>query len=94
MAENLLQNALAKRLVQTELVISVGFEDGFFSVRDDGAPIEPSIAENLLREPVKSEVGLGIGLYHAARQAEGAGYALALRENRQGCVLFSLSAPD
>ena len=93
-AENLLQNALAKRLVQTELVISVGFEDGFFSVRDDGAPIEPSIAENLLREPVKSEVGLGIGLYHAARQAEGAGYALALRENRQGCVLFSLSAPD
>jgi hypothetical protein len=35
---------------------------------------------------------LGIGLYHAARQAEANGYTLALSENNNGKVSFSLTA--
>jgi hypothetical protein len=90
-AENLLQNAQAKRQRQPGLHICVRFSDGCLSVLDDGLAIAPALAEALFREPVSSEDGLGIGLYHAARQAEGAGYALSLTENRPGRVAFSLS---
>lgn len=90
-AENLLQNALAKRLRQPGLRISVLFADGSLTVSDDGQPIDPTVTGVLLKEPVKSEDGLGIGLYHAARQADGVGYLLVLAENRPGCVAFTLS---
>ena len=68
-AENLLQNALAKRQRQPGLGIIVTFADLTLTVADDGAPVEPSVVDVLLREPVNSEDGLGIGLYHAAGQA-------------------------
>lgn len=90
-AENLLQNALAKRLRQPGLKICVRFADGSLTVSDDGQPIDPTLAGALLKEPVNSEDGLGIGLYHAARQADGVGYSLVLAENRPGCVAFTLS---
>jgi hypothetical protein len=90
-AENLLQNAQAKRQRQPGLHICVRFSDGCLSVLDDGLAIAPALAEALFCEPVSSEDGLGVGLYHAARQAEGAGYALSLTENRPGRVAFSLS---
>lgn len=90
-AENLLQNALAKRLRQPGLKISVRFADGSLTVSDDGQPIDPTLAGALLKEPVNSEDGLGVGLYHAARQADGVGYSLVLAENRPGCVAFTLS---
>ncbi len=90
-AENLLQNALAKRLREPGLGIRVCFADGALTVADDGQAIAPVLARALLSEPVNSEDGLGIGLYHAARQADGVGYSLALAENRPGCVAFSLS---
>ncbi|PKO44117.1 MAG: ATP-binding protein [Betaproteobacteria bacterium HGW-Betaproteobacteria-4] len=90
-AENLLQNALAKRLRQPGLGIRVCFADGTLTVADDGQAIPPILARALLSEPVNSEDGLGIGLYHAARQADGVGYSLVLAENRPGCVAFSLS---
>jgi signal transduction histidine kinase len=90
-AENLLQNALAKRQRQPGLRISVLFADGGLTVSDDGSAIEPVVAAALFDGPVRSEDGLGIGLYHAARQAEGAGYSLALTENRPGLVAFTLS---
>jgi hypothetical protein len=90
-AENLLQNALAKRQRQPGLYISVLFADGSLTVSDDGSAIEPAVATALFDEPVSSENGLGIGLYHAARQAEGAGYSLVLSENRPGLVAFTLS---
>ncbi|AXS80766.1 sensor histidine kinase [Dechloromonas sp. HYN0024] len=90
-AENLLQNALAKRQRQPGLTISVRFADGCLIVSDDGSAVAPSLSCALFREPVASEDGLGIGLYHAAQQAEGAGYLLALSDNRPGCVAFSLS---
>lgn len=90
-AENLLQNALAKRQRQLGLGIVVTFADLTLTVADDGAPVEPSVVDGLLREPVNSEDGLGIGLYHAAGQADTAGYCLELAENRPGRVAFSLS---
>jgi hypothetical protein len=34
---------------------------------------------------------MGIGLYHAAKQAEESGYALKLTENRAGEVTFTLA---
>ncbi len=90
-AENLLQNALAKGQRQPGLCIVVTFADAALSVSDDGAPLEPSLAKAVLREPVGSNDGLGIGLYHAARQAEAAGYCLELAENQPGSVTFKLS---
>jgi hypothetical protein len=45
----------------------------------------------LFREPIERAAALGIGLYHAARQAKTAGYALRLAENRAGYVCFTLS---
>ena len=50
----------------------------------------PEIAGGLLRAPVRSAEGLGIGLYQAARHAEKSGYSLTLAENRDGAVCFSL----
>ena len=49
------------------------------------------IAPGLMRAPVSSRGGLGIGLYQAARQAGAAGYRLALESNRDGNVCFALS---
>lgn len=90
--ENLLQNALAKRQRQPGLTISVDFADGLLTVSDDGEPLPAGLAAAILRQPVTSEDGLGIGLYHAARQAQAAGYRLELSDNRSRRVAFRLSA--
>jgi hypothetical protein len=45
----------------------------------------------LFRAPVQSQYGLGIGLYHAARQAAESGYFLILDENSKGAVSFRLA---
>ncbi|MDR2837398.1 MAG: hypothetical protein LBV49_02325 [Azonexus sp.] len=89
-AENLLQNALAKRQREAGLRIMVSFLGGGFAVDDDGAPLAPELAARILQGPVHSEDGLGIGLYHAARQAAASGYLLELAENRAGRVSFRL----
>ena len=94
-AENLLQNALAKRQHETGIEISVNLtvdrDNLDLSVRDTGQAIAPTITDALFRAPVKSEFGLGIGLYHAAKQAEEAGHRLSLAENRPGAVVFRLT---
>jgi hypothetical protein len=54
--------------------------------------VPPELTTSLLRAPVRSESGLGIGLYQAARQAQASGYLLELKENRDGEVCFALSA--
>jgi len=59
-------------------------------VHDSGRAVPPEIASQLLRSPVRSTGGLGIGLYQAARHAEKSGYVLALTENRDGSVCFAL----
>ena len=73
------------------LAISVAFDGATLTVADDGSAIVPSLAKGLLREPVASDDGLGIGLYHAARQADALGYRLAVAESRPGRVAFALA---
>lgn len=92
--DNLLQNALAKRQVETGLTIRVALarDASCLCVCDDGSPLGVGLVDELLRAPVVSENGLGIGLYHAARQAESAGYRLTLACNRAGSVCFELKA--
>jgi signal transduction histidine kinase len=94
-ADNLIRNALEKRELDPSVRIVVSLLlDGQASLRvkDSGAAIPEELARRLLRGPVTSPGGLGIGLYQAARQAEAAGYALTLETNRDGEVCFALKA--
>jgi signal transduction histidine kinase len=94
-ADNLLQNAIAKRAGGEEVDIRVSILKGRdapeLRVADSGRAVPADIANELLRAPVSSGAGLGIGLYQAARHAEESGYVLKLAENRDGAVSFSLS---
>lgn len=93
-ADNLLQNALEKRGNEDGLNIAVTLREAdgpCLEICDNGSAIPPEIARSLFKSHVPSENGLGIGLYHAARQAQKVGYALTLAENRDGEVRFVLS---
>jgi signal transduction histidine kinase len=95
-ADNLIRNALAKRAIDGHVRVRVSLEGGDLlrlRVRDSGSPVPPEVERNLLRGPVRSAGGLGIGLYQAARQAEAAGYVLELESNREDDVCFTLSGP-
>src|SRR5688572_13202801 len=95
-ADNLMRNALAKRADDVALRVRVSLECGervILRVCDTGAAIPSDIAAALLRAPVASSSGLGIGLYQAARQAEASGYRLELESNRDGEVCFALTGP-
>ncbi len=89
-ADNLLQNALAKRAVQPGLRVRVVLAGLGLQVCDSGRAVPADMAKSLLRAPVRSDTGLGIGLYQAARQAEAAGYELRLESNLDGEVCFAL----
>ncbi|MEW6687768.1 MAG: sensor histidine kinase [Pseudomonadota bacterium] len=94
-ADNLLQNAIAKRAAAPgmRIKVSVLCSGGAPELRvlDSGRAVPPAVARDLLRAPVRSAEGLGIGLYQAARHAEASGYALTLAENRDGAVCFALA---
>ena len=63
-------------------------------VSDTGSAVPEDVQATLLRAPVRSgHKGMGIGLYQAARQAEGAGFSLSLETNRDGEVSFALTGP-
>ncbi|MFA4969829.1 MAG: ATP-binding protein, partial [Sulfuritalea sp.] len=94
-ADNLIRNAAEKHLreptlrVQLELVHrEAGFE---LIVCDNGSAMAEDIVSHLFVGPVSSDTGYGIGLYHAARYAQAAGYRLELAENRAGRVCFRLA---
>ncbi|WP_291992441.1 sensor histidine kinase [Candidatus Accumulibacter sp. ACC003] len=91
-ADNLLQNALLKRQTESALQVSVTLATDASALRvcDSGSAVRAEVIADLLRAPVASENGLGIGLYHAARQAESAGYELHLAANQPGQVCFEL----
>ena len=93
-ADNLLQNALAKRAaepgVRVSAALSAAGAAAELQVCDTGRAVPAEIASSLLRAPVRSDNGLGIGLYQAARQAQASGYELALEANRDGQVCFTL----
>ena len=92
-ADNLIRNALAKRAAEPGLRVRASLEDGArvtLRVCDTGSAVPPDKAETLMRAPVASPAGLGIGLYQAARQAETQGYRLVLEKNEDGNVCFAL----
>jgi signal transduction histidine kinase len=92
-ADNLIRNALAKRGADEGLRVRVALDCGervALRVRDSGAAVPAEVAGSVLRAPVSSRSGLGIGLYQAARQAQSSGYRLELESNRDGEVCFSL----
>jgi signal transduction histidine kinase len=95
-ADNLIRNALAKRATDgpTRVRASLEYREQLaLRVKDTGSAVPAELAKDLLRGPVASRGGLGIGLYQAARQAEAAGYTLALETNRDGDVCFMLTGP-
>jgi signal transduction histidine kinase len=92
-ADNLMRNALAKRAADPGVRVRVSLACGeriALRVCDSGAAVPPELAATLLRAPVASRNGLGIGLYQAARLAESSGYRFELVSNRQGEVCFAL----
>jgi signal transduction histidine kinase len=95
-ADNLIGNALMKRASERDTRVKVTLACGeqlVLRVSDTGSAVPPEIETRLLRAPVSSRGGLGIGLYQAARQAEAAGFQLALEANTDGQVSFSLIGP-
>jgi signal transduction histidine kinase len=93
-ADNLLQNALEKRKLDPQVQVTASFAAGdtvSFRVCDTGRAVASDVAAGLLRGPVRSETGYGIGLYQAARQAHMLGFGLALVHNEPGRVCFELS---
>lgn len=93
-ADNLIQNALAKRRRgEATRVVATLHHDGRgagFAVTDGGAAIPEALAGELFRAPVASDEGLGVGLYQSARYAAELGYVLELSANRDGEVRFAL----
>jgi signal transduction histidine kinase len=92
-ADNLLQNALVKRQLDPEVRVRIELSalDGVrLTVTDSGAGIDERLAGRLLREPVESRNGLGVGLYQLAQLASQLEYELELTSNQHGAVQFTL----
>ncbi len=92
-SDNLVQNALRKRVGQPDVTIRVKLETQpvpRFHVCDSGEAAPQEVTEKLFHAPVSNHDGLGIGLYQAAKQAAGQGYRLLLTQNRKGEVCFCL----
>jgi signal transduction histidine kinase len=92
-AENLLQNALEKRKLDPQVRVGIALElgeDVVLRVTDTGRPVAKNVQEGLLKGPVPSDTGYGIGLYQVARQADMLGFTLRLARNEPGEVVFEL----
>jgi len=95
--ENLLENARFKRQSEPDIDIAVRLMCGpplTISVCDSGSPIPEPIESRLLRQPVESTSGLGIGLYQTARLARRGGCRLVVERNEAGRVCFELREDD
>ena len=92
-SENVLQNALEKRKVDPNVEVTVSLTCGdeiVLRVCDSGRPVSRNVLQGLLRGPVPSDTGYGIGLYQVARQAEMSGFSFRLAGNEPGQVCFEL----
>jgi signal transduction histidine kinase len=93
-ADNLIENALNKSAVDAGLQVRVTLSaarGGTLTVCDNGAAIAKTTESQLFEAPVPSQSGLGVGLYHSAKQASQLGYRLALAANEPGSVCFVLT---
>lgn len=91
--DNLLQNALEKMRLDANTKVKITLMDTStfcLEVTDTGAAIPTDLAGRLFKSHINSKNGLGVGLYHAAQQANQAGLQLSLIENREGEVRFRL----
>ena len=77
--------------IELSIVFTCDLQRVELSVCDTGSPVVEPVAQKLFREPIEGGGGLGIGLYHAGRQAKLVGYRLELTHNRAGYVCFTLS---
>ncbi len=97
-AENLLENASFKRVVDRNIEISARLEidagRASLEVHDSGEAVPAEIIRGLFREAVSSKQGLGVGLYQSHRLAQLHGYDLGLVANRDGDVGFLLEPSD
>ena len=93
-ADNLIENASNKAAGGAGVQVRVTFSPahgGTLAVCDNGAALAKATADQLFEAPVASQTGLGIGLYHSARQAAQLGYRLAIAANEPGMVCFVLT---
>jgi hypothetical protein len=93
-ADNLIQNALTKRLSEPGIRIRVTLDCDellVFKVSDSGSAVPPELEKLLFSAPVRSNSGFGIGLFQASQHARDKGFVLALERNRDGEVSFTLS---
>lgn len=94
-ADNLISNAAEKRVQEPDIRVWVKLNWSAAGVEllvcDNGTAVADEIAAKLFTGPVPSPGGYGIGLYHAARYAQAAGYELSLAENKSGGVCFRLA---
>ncbi|MDP1523782.1 MAG: ATP-binding protein [Methylotenera sp.] len=91
--DNLLHNALEKAKLEANTLIKVSLMPSShfcLEVTDTGSAIPDSVVERLFKSHISSKNGLGVGLFHAAQQANNAGYQLTLVDNRDGEVRFRL----
>jgi signal transduction histidine kinase len=98
-ADNLLQNAMEKKRTNPNMRINALFDaapdnddskETVLEIMDDGPAIPAEVASQMFKSILPSNTGLGIGLYHASRQARFSGYELGLHRNRNGEVSFRL----
>ena len=93
-ADNLIENAFNKDPTGPGVRVRVTLSadgGGTLTVCDNGSAIEKDVAGQLFDAPVPSQTGLGIGLYHSARQATHMGYQLTIASNEAGNVCFALA---
>ena len=91
MFENLREKIRLDANLQIKVTVHCDADEFRLSISDNGKKIPDSLVNKLLKEPVKSDSGLGIGLYQVARLAELSGYTFMLKENIDGHVCFVLN---
>jgi hypothetical protein len=93
--DNLIDNIRNKLQMDKGILTTISlFSDEhniILTISDNGKSIPSNKADQLLKEPLQSDDGLGIGLYQAARQAESLGFNFTLKYNLDGNVCFELS---
>ncbi len=94
--DNLLENVQTKQINEPdiEIMITVVFDENIKSVTvcDTGSMIPETISKELLSNVIRSDNGLGIGLYQASKHAEIFNYKLKLVNNQTGRVCFELTS--
>lgn len=94
--ENLLDNARSKQIREPDIKITVKLTESndkiYLYVTDTGSAINKQIAQQLFKEVVSSQDGYGIGLYQCQELAKNNGYNLAISNNNEGEVAFSLTS--